>query len=47
MAAYFGEFYAVYNNGGVTSQESLFRKSLRCKAFRASFTFMAALYIGA
>ena len=43
----FSEFYAVYNKVGATSQESLFRKPLRCKAFRASFILVAAGYIGA
>ena len=45
MAAYSPKFLTAYNNGGATPNTPDARKPLIFKAFRASFTLMAAGYV--
>ena len=46
MAAYFSKFTTAYINGGATPNMTDAWKPLNFKAFRASFTLVAAQYIG-
>lgn len=46
MAAYFSKFPTAYINGGATPNMTDACKPLIFKAFRASFTLVAARYIG-
>ena len=47
MAAYLPEIFAIYNKRAATQVTHEARKALFHKAFRASFTLAAALYIAA